>query len=170
MVVMFLFFRDSHNMCLTLYTDTVLNKSTTYIFREINSLKAMRRWTFIHVKVWHNLGIHLFHRFVFECKIQNLNNRVLSVDRNVHGYDMNHTPLKSRIYVLHTRLYLPKFLGEWNKILWLYKIWSILITVNRIQFLLKATEMLLYLYISRYTLLWQVFWQKIILLLRLDRV
>ena len=102
----FLFFRDSHNMCLTLYTDTVLNKSTTYIFREINSLKAMRRRTFIHVKVWHNLGIHLFHRFVFEYKIQNLNNRVLSVDRNVHGYDMNHTPLKSRIYV-HTK-------GEFN--------------------------------------------------------
>ena len=33
---MFLFFRDSHNMCLTLYT--VLDKSTTFIFREINSL------------------------------------------------------------------------------------------------------------------------------------
>ena len=33
---MFLFFRDSHNMCLKLYT--VLKKSTTYIFREINSL------------------------------------------------------------------------------------------------------------------------------------
>ena len=72
------------------------------IFHETNSLKAMRWWNFINVKVWHNLCIHLFHRFAFECKIQNLNNRMLSVGRNVHGYDMNHTLLKSRIYV-HTR-------------------------------------------------------------------
>ena len=56
---MFLFLRDSHNMCLTIYTDTVLNKSTKYIFREINSLKAMKTMNFYPceglAQSWHPL-------------------------------------------------------------------------------------------------------------------
>jgi len=58
-VVLFLFFRDSHNMCLTLYKNTVLNKNTTYIFREINSLKAMKTMNFYPceglAQSWHPL-------------------------------------------------------------------------------------------------------------------